>query len=101
MPPKYKHLELYGRGLASWCMYQYVANRMTYAQVIQSLFDVFDYQFSLTSIFYLKNRSCQLYKESYQNILNKLIHGNILHVDETEIKLRKGKGYVWVFSNKA
>lgn len=80
-------------------MYQYVANRMTYAQVTQSLFDVFDYQFSLTSIFGLKKRTCQLYQESYQRILDKLIHGKILHADETEIKLRKDKGYVWVFCN--
>jgi len=99
IPPEYKQLELFGRGLASWCMYQYVANRMTYAQVTQSLFDVFDYQFSLTALFALKKRTCQLYKESYQQILTTLIHGNIIHADETEIKLRKGKGYVWVFSN--
>ena len=97
--PKYKNLELYGRGLASWCIYQYVANRMTYDQIVHSLFDIFDYQFSLTEIYRLKSRICQFYQESYQNIFDKLFHGNILHADETEIKLKKYKGYVWVFSN--
>jgi hypothetical protein len=92
-------LEIYGRGLASWCIYQYVANRMTYKQIAQSLFDIFDYQFSIAEIYRLKSRTCQYYQESYQNIIDKLLHGNILHADETEIKLKKYKGYVWVFSN--
>jgi predicted RecB family nuclease len=99
IPPKYKHLELYGRGLASWCIYQYVANRMTHNQIIQSLFDIFDYHFSMAEIYRLKSRTCQFYQETYQTILDKLLHGNILHADETEIKLKKYKGYVWVFSN--
>src|SRR5262249_27703614 len=28
-----------------------------------------------------------------------ILAGHLLHVDETEVKLQKGKGYVWVFTN--
>ena len=99
IPPKYKHLVLYGHGLASWCTYQYVANNTGHEQITQSLFDIFDYQFSMAAIYRFKKQSAEFYQESYKAILNKLLHGNILHVDETEIKLKKHKGYVWVFSN--
>jgi hypothetical protein len=72
---------------------------MTHQQILNSLFDIFDFQFSMAEIYRLRSRTCQFYQESYQNIINKLLHGNILHADETEIKLKKYKGYVWVFSN--
>src|SRR5271157_6023224 len=29
---------------------------------------------------------------------NQILSGEVLHVDETEVRLRTGKGYVWVFT---
>jgi len=39
------------------------------------------------------------YKATYRELLKGLLSGATLHVDETEIKLRSGKAYVWVFAN--
>jgi len=39
------------------------------------------------------------YKGTYQQLLTKILAGPLLHVDETEVKLQTGKGYVWVFTN--
>ena len=39
------------------------------------------------------------YRTTYRNLLAKLISVPLLHVDETEVKLRTGKGYVWVFTS--
>ena len=34
-----------------------------------------------------------------ESLLKKILSGHLLHVDETEVKLQTGKGYVWVFTN--
>ncbi len=39
------------------------------------------------------------YRATYRNLLRKILSGNLLHVDETEVKLKAGKGYVWVFTS--
>jgi Transposase IS66 family len=39
------------------------------------------------------------YRPTYMHLLHKLISGRLIHADETEIKLKKSKGYVWVFTN--
>src|SRR3954454_15785464 len=39
------------------------------------------------------------YQATYRRLLKKLLAGPLLHIDETEVKLQTGKGYVWVFTN--
>ncbi len=39
------------------------------------------------------------YEKTYGTLLAKILAGNLLHLDETEVKLQIGKGYVWVFTN--
>jgi len=63
----------------------------------------------LEEFFGLRVRQCELhlfkslmvryYKTTYQSLLKKILSGSLLHIDETEVKLQSGKGYVWVFTN--
>ena len=47
-----------------------------------------------------KQRLAHDYDETYRTLLAKLVHGALLHADETEVHLKqRGKGYVWVFTN--
>jgi hypothetical protein len=39
------------------------------------------------------------YRAGYKKLLEKLLTGKVLHVDETEVILRTGKAYVWVFAS--
>lgn len=41
------------------------------------------------------------YRTTYKALMAKIIAGPVLHVDETEVKLRTATGYVWVFANIA
>ncbi len=38
------------------------------------------------------------YESCYKNIMRKIVASTFLQIDETEIKLRNEKGYVWVFT---
>src|SRR5260370_23958291 len=39
------------------------------------------------------------YGLAYERLLSKILSGPLLHIGETEVGLRKGKGYVWVLTN--
>lgn len=36
---------------------------------------------------------------TWSGILNEIVSGPLIHVDETQVRLWKDKGYVWVFAN--
>ena len=39
------------------------------------------------------------YRKTYERILARIVGGGVAHVDETEVDLKKEKGYVWVLAN--
>jgi hypothetical protein len=46
-----------------------------------------------------KAQMAQFYRLTYRKLLSNLTSGSVLHADETTIKLRSRKAYVWVFAN--
>jgi hypothetical protein len=39
------------------------------------------------------------YKATYARILDEILRGPLIHIDETEVNLRGRKGYVWVLTS--
>jgi len=62
--------------------------------------DMFGIHVSDTDIFMFKALMADYYRQSYRAILKKICSGDVLPVDETYVKLRTGKGYVWVFTGQ-
>src|SRR5439155_18904629 len=80
-------------------MFQHVAHRLSLG-TIQSMFeDFFGLRIFDSEIHMFKSLMARYYQSTYRNLLAKILAGNLLHVDETEVKLQVGKGYVWVFTN--
>ena len=52
-----------------------------------------------SEILMFKSLMARYYRGTYRRLLKKILAGNLLHIDETEVKLQIGKGYVWVFTN--
>ena len=46
-----------------------------------------------------KSLMARRYRVAYRKLLAKIVSGQVIHADETEVKLRSGKGYVWVFAS--
>ncbi len=40
-----------------------------------------------------------MYQPTYRKLMEMILAGQVVHVDETEVKLKTGKGYVWVFAS--
>src|SRR5437667_2480558 len=47
----------------------------------------------------IKSLMARYYRPGYRRLLKKILSGPVVHIDETEVKLKTGKGYVWVFAS--
>jgi len=47
----------------------------------------------------IKSLMARYYRPGSRRLLGKILSGPVLHIDETEVKLKTGKGYVWVFAS--
>jgi hypothetical protein len=80
-------------------MYQHIAHRLS-SGVLEEMFrELFGLSVSNPEILMFKSLLAQYYRGTYQKLLAKIVAGPVLHADETWVKLRTGKGYVWVFTS--
>ncbi len=47
----------------------------------------------------IKTLMARRYRPDMEGILARIVAGGLVHVDETQVNLQKGKGYVWVLTN--
>ena len=89
----------YGSELRSYLIYQIIELKLPQHVVAQSLNKLFGFDLGIGAIANLKRKSAQLYKDTYEAILSKIMSGNLLHVDESKISLEGKDGFVWVFTS--
>jgi transposase-like protein len=45
-----------------------------------------------------KKRGAEYYRETRKKILAEMVNGNVIHADETRVRLQGKIAYVWVFT---
>ena len=98
VPERYQRLAKHFHGLTSWAIYHHVAYRISCDMLSEMLKDLFDLAVCTPELHRFKAMAAQYYRPCYKRLLNKILASKVLHVDETEMPLRTGKGYVWVFT---
>ena len=99
IPDQYQRLDKHFHGLKSWAMYQHVAYRMSLETIPKMCEELFGIRIFRVETLMFKFLMARYYQAAYQKLLEKMISGTLLHVDETEVQLQNGKGYVWIFAN--
>ena len=95
---EYKAINRYGHGLISFVVYHTIEWHMPYDRIEKMLFDLFG--FSRTGMGKrLKNMAVEYYRTTSRHILERILHGKFIHIDETQVNIGKVSGYVWVLSN--
>ena len=59
----------------------------------------FDVRIEKSYVNHFKTLMARYYEPTRQSLLEKLLSGNLLHVDETLVKLKRTRGYVWALTN--
>jgi hypothetical protein len=91
-----KHLH----GLKSWAMYQHVVHRVNSCHLEGMLEDCFGLCIDRGELHGIRALMANRYQKTCDGILRWIVGGRLAHADETEVALRRGKGYVWVLANQ-
>lgn len=89
----------YERSLKIWIIYQIFIFNVSYRDIVKMLNDIFNIQISSTTVLGIKKKYSLNISNEYKNILKNILAGNLLHIDETTVTLKKKKHYVWVLTN--
>ena len=99
VPDQHQRLDKHFHGLKSWAMFQHVAYRISLETLPKMAEEFFGIRIFRAEMLMFKSFMAEYYKTTYHTLLRNILSGPLLHVDETEVKLQQGKGYVWVFTN--
>ena len=88
----------YGRNLAAFIIYETIDLCVSQRSVTQTLNRLFGFQIDENVVHRLKASGAEFYEETRKSILAKMVKGNLIHADETRIKLHDKSAYVWVFA---
>src|SRR3954453_23886312 len=80
-------------------MFQHVAHMLSLSTIEPMFEDFFGIRGINPELHLFKSLSAGYYQPTYKRLLDKILSGGLLHIDETEVKLKTGKAYVWVFTN--
>ncbi len=90
---------IYGHGLISWCVYHNIVGKQPMLQVLRGLKDIFNLNIVQSATYRVRRILASYYRPLCDEILASLQSESVLHVDETQVKLRKTTAYVWVLSS--
>jgi predicted RecB family nuclease len=89
----------FGRNLAAYILYHVIELAIPQLAVKRSLNRLFGYSLRQCALPRIKAMAGQIYDETRTMILQKIVQGNLAHVDETRANIRGRTGYVWVFTS--
>jgi predicted RecB family nuclease len=100
-PERYERLTRHFHGFMSWFAYQHIAHRLGVKSLAALFYEVFGIRVNWWEFMVFRHLLVRKYRKTYDMLLTQLIAGPVLHMDETEVKLKDGSGYVWVFASSS
>ncbi len=99
LPERYKRRDKHFHALKCWAMYHHGVHRVSLENLAVMFEDFFGIRINVQELHMIKCLMGRHYRPTWKLILQRVITGNLLHIDETLVHLSKGKGYVWAFTN--
>jgi predicted RecB family nuclease len=88
----------FGNNLAAFVIFEIIELCVSQRSVTHTLNRLFGFRMDEIVVRRFKTRGAGYYQETRQNILAKMVKGDLIHADETRIKLHDKTAYVWVFA---
>lgn len=93
-----KHF-LHGRSICAYIFYQVIDLRIPMQIAAKSLGRLFGVTLNNGTRSRLKSQMAKYYQQTYEEILERIVTGELVHVDETPANIKGKQAYVWVFTN--
>jgi predicted RecB family nuclease len=98
-PDRVWSAEKFGHNLRDLVAYLIVELRLPQETVATFLQQLLGMNVCRGTIHKLKVAAAQIYQETYDNLLNRIVAGHLVHADETKIDFKSRIGYIWAFTN--
>ena len=92
VPEEHERLDKHFHGLKSWAMYQHVAHMLSLSTIETMFDDFFGLRVTNPEIHMFKSLIASYYQQTYNRLLDTILSGGLLHIDETEVQLKPAPG---------
>jgi hypothetical protein len=100
IPDRYVRLARYFHSFMSWFAYQHITHRLGIRSLAALFYEIFGIRVNWGEFLSFRQLLVRRYRKTCNMLLRQLIAGPVLHIDETEVKLKDCSGYVWVFASE-
>jgi Transposase IS66 family/RNase_H superfamily len=100
-PERYDRLARHFHNFMSWFAYQHITHRLGFKSLGALFYEMFGIQVTSSEFLTFRHLLVHRYRKTFNMLLTQLIAGSVLHIDETEVKLKDCSGYVWVFASES
>ena len=97
-PKEFWDRTTYGRNLVAFCIFEIIEVCVSQLSIVETLNRLFGFKMGEMVVRRFKNRGAEYYRETRKKILAAMVAGNVIHADETRIRLHGETAYVWVFT---
>jgi predicted RecB family nuclease len=97
-PKEFWDRTMYGRNLVAFCIFEIIELCVSQLSTVETLNRLFGFKMGEIVVRRFKNRGAEYYRETRKKILAAMVAGNVIHADETRIRLHGETAYVWVFT---
>jgi predicted RecB family nuclease len=103
LPRRYKEIRnKYGHNLISWVIYQNIVNFISFQKIQKTMADSFKISIGsagVDSTYRLKSLAAEYYRPSYNKLLAQIRNSDIVHADETKVRVQGESSFVWILTN--
>ncbi len=89
----------YGSNLIAYAVYLNIELRLSLGRVTSNIRKLFDVSLWSDRTYKFKADTAEAYRNAYDEILERLCRGSLLHVDETSVSVGGTNGYVWALTS--
>jgi predicted RecB family nuclease len=89
----------YGANVVAYVLYNIIEVHIPQLKLSSIMQKVFRYPLAQPTINRIIQRSAQKYRDTYEEIRERLSYGKLIHADETHVSVKGKDSYVWVFTS--
>ena len=99
--PEKLHPARFGRNVFLWALHLNVTYRLSFEAVKRLLAETFGIKLTRAAIHRYRGVLAEEYRRAYDEILEDMVKGDLIQIDETQAKTGRFDGYVWVFATRS
>ncbi len=94
-----RHQRRWGWNIVAYFIYHIVGLCISQSTIMKSMNRLYGFNLSTGTLHDFKCGTAQYYAVTKRKILDRLIHGTLIHADETHANIKGHLAYVWVLTN--